>query len=112
MLDALRPGYRSLPLRSRLGTRIDLCNVLMRISIDDVAHPLLAAEQGASARERNTRREVLQARERGSVSEQPCEAQGDAAEATGLFSRIKRRLSASAPSSERRLSTPQAALEA
>ena len=37
VLDALRPGYRCLPLRSnRLGTRIDMCSVLVHVSVSEV----------------------------------------------------------------------------
>lgn len=36
VLDALRPGYRCLPLRSRVGCRINMCCVYMHVSISEV----------------------------------------------------------------------------
>jgi hypothetical protein len=36
-LDALRPGYRSLPLRSRAGSRIDMCCVYLHVAVGEVA---------------------------------------------------------------------------
>ena len=35
----LRPGYRCLQLRSKLGTRIELCRVLLHISVGDRPSP-------------------------------------------------------------------------
>ena len=51
MLDALRPGYRCLPLRSRAGCRIDMCCLYLHVALSDVdldsrqseANPDLAA---------------------------------------------------------------------
>ena len=36
VLEALRPGYRSLPLRSRSGCLIDMCCLYVHVSIKDV----------------------------------------------------------------------------
>ena len=46
VLDALRPGYRCLPLRSKLGCRIDMCCLYLQVTITE-AYPL-AGEYGDS----------------------------------------------------------------
>lgn len=40
VLGTLRQGYRCIPLRSRLGTRIEMCSLLVHISMTRVANPI------------------------------------------------------------------------
>ena len=43
VLDGLRPGYRSLPLRSRSGCPVDMCCIYLHIAISEVEVPDLAS---------------------------------------------------------------------
>jgi len=53
VLDTLRPGYRCLPLRSNLGTRIEMCSLLLHIQIDDAPNPVATPSA-------NSHRELLE----------------------------------------------------
>ena len=40
VLEAMRTGYRSLPLRDKKGTRIDLCALLLLVDVGETERPL------------------------------------------------------------------------
>ena len=53
VLATLRPGYRRLRLRSRLGTHIEMCNVMLHVTHKSVTNPWAAA---AAAKRRKSSR--------------------------------------------------------
>ena len=115
VLGILRPGYRCFPLRSPLGTRIELASVFCHVQIADEPHPFadmrelreLVERQQAIIAEQSRRLEELEALlkdkgERGSPS-------GGAPHAIPLYRPVSTSARASQPLAASTLGRPSAA---